>query len=622
MLGIESGAISALVTGLAAALFMLVATPMVIRLARRMDWMAHPKEDRWHTQSTALMGGIAIFAAASFSYLLFGWNLATAPLWIGASLMFAVGLVDDLKHIRPAAKLVAQVVATSILLLNGYAFAGDLPAWINIPLTFVWIIGITNAINLLDNMDGLASGISAITAATLAGFSFLSGNMLGVGAALSVAGAAAGFLIFNFKPARIFMGDCGSLFLGFMIASLAIVVQSEVVGGGFAVYLVSAVVLAVPIFDTTLVTLVRPAAGRSVKQGGRDHTSHRLVFLGLTEKNAVLVLYLISLVFGALALAFHVSNTQVFFALVIFMGVALAVFGVFLGGLDVYANEPDPQYKLAGWVGRLQRIAYGVVGYSWKTMFGVVADVLLVAAAFLLSYQLRFETGVSESQAAFISSVLPIVVLVKIPLFYAMGLYRGIWRYAGLPELVRIVKATVLSSIGLVLALVTLYGVDVVSKGVIVIDWMIVTIAVVAVRFSFRAFPRYIATKRVNGKRILLYGAGDAGTLALSEIRQNPSLGFQPIGFIDDDPGKAGQLLQGLPVLGTRAELADACRRHHIEEILITTNQMAPERVRETQFVCEGIGLPCRLVTLRIDAPERTISVSERFEPSMAAAVN
>src|SRR5690606_31966844 len=181
--------------------------------------------------------------------------------------------------------------------------------------------------------------------------------------------------------------------------------------------------------------------------------------------------------------------------------------------------------------------------------------------------QLRFESGVNARQAEFIADVLPFVVLVKIPVFYVMGLYRGVWRYAGMPELVRVVKATVLASVGVVITLSLLHGTAPISKGVIVIDWMIVTIAVVAVRFSFRAFPRYIATKRLNGKRVLLYGAGDAGMLALSEIRQNPGLNFQPVGFIDDDRAKVGNVLQGMPIFGTRSELVGVCTAHHIEEV-------------------------------------------------------
>jgi UDP-GlcNAc:undecaprenyl-phosphate GlcNAc-1-phosphate transferase len=252
-------------------------------------------------------------------------------------------------------------------------------------------------------------------------------------------------------------------------------------------------------------------------------------------------------------------------------------------------------------------------------MVGVVADVLLVSAAFICAYQLRFETGVNPRQAEFITEVLPFVVLVKIPIFYVMGLYRGVWRYAGMPELVRVVKATLLASIGVVLTLSVLYGADSISKGVIVIDWMIVTIAVVAVRFSFRAFPRYIATKRLNGKRVLLYGAGDAGMLALSEIRQNPGLDFQPIGFIDDDLGKVGNVVQGMPIFGTWAELVGVCSQHHIEEVLITTNQLDGPRIRETQTLCASIGLPCRLITVRFGEPEIAMSVSQRFQPTVVA---
>lgn len=617
----DSELLSALVTGVLAVGLMFVATPIVIRLAHKFDWLAHPKADRWHEKPTALMGGIAIFAAAAIAYFALAFDASALPIWVGAILMFITGLVDDLKNIRPATKLVAQVVATGILVVGGYAFASDLPVYIYLPLTFVWVIGITNAINLLDNMDGLASGISCIAALVLAGFSYMEGGVVGAGIAVAIAGAAGGFLFYNFKPAKIFMGDSGSLFLGYMIAALSIVIQAESTSSSqYGIYLVSLVIVAVPILDTTLVTLVRPAAGRLVSQGGRDHTSHRLVFLGLSEKAAVLVLYGISLVFGALALAFHIAKPQLFYALVIFMGVSLTVFGIFLGGVNVYRDDERKEQTFRGSVGKVQMFVYATMGYSWKVIFGVIGDILLVIAAFISSYFLRFEAGVTPERASFITAVLPVVVAVKIPVFYAFGLYRGIWRYAGTIEFVRVVKATVLSSVVTFLLLGTYFGLGTLSKGVFVIDWMVVTIALVAVRFSFRFFPQLLASRRIGGRRVLLYGAGDAGVLVLREIRQNPDLGYNPLGFIDDDLSKVGHLVQGLQVLGTRTDLQSTCEDQRIEEVLITTTRLSDKRASETVRFCESMGIPCRTVTVNIYQPDAIDAIEGLVGPAVARA--
>ena len=613
--------VQVLLTCLAAFVLMLFATPAVIRLAHRMDWLAHPKADRWHAKPTALMGGIAIYASASLAWLVLVRDVAALPIWIGATIMFVTGLVDDLKNIRPASKLVAQVVATGVLVVGGHAFASGLPVYLYLPLTFVWVIGITNAVNLLDNMDGLSAGISCIAAMVLAGFSLISGGMAGTGVAAAIAGAAGGFLIFNFKPAKIFMGDSGSLFLGFMVAALSIVIQSEAgETTSYGVYAVSFLIMAVPILDTTLVTLVRPAAGRLVSQGGRDHTSHRLVFLGLSERAAVLVLYGISLAFGSLALVFHFTRPQLFFALVLFMVVSLTVFGVFLGSVNVYRDDERSKPTFTGSIGKIQSFVYATVGYSWKLIFGVIGDILLVIAAFISAYYLRFEEGINADRAAFITAVLPVIVAIKIPVFYAFGLYRGIWRYAGTLEFVRVVRASFLSSVVTFLALSAYYGFDRIARGVFVIDWMIVTISLVAVRFSFRFLPQLLASRRIGGKRVVLYGAGDAGMLVLREIRQNPSLGYNPLGFVDDDPGKVERLVQGLQVFGTRAELQSICREQRIEEVLITTSRISDQRVDETVAFCESIGVPCRTVTVNIHQPDATGAVEGLIGPAVARA--
>ena len=590
---------------------MLALTPAVIHLAHKMEWVALPKADRWHERPTALMGGVAIFLAATVAVGLVSRTPGIMGIWLGASLMFMTGLVDDLKNIKPATKLVAQIIATGLLLYSGYTFAPAFPIWISFPLTFLWVIGITNAINLLDNMDGLAAGIAAIASLFLASFSWLVGSAAGVGMALATAGAAAGFLVFNFKPARIFMGDSGSLFLGYMIASLSIVIQAFIPSSqGLAVYLVSAAVLAVPIFDTTLVTMIRPIAGRSVSQGGRDHTSHRLVFLGFSERRAVVFLYGISIVSGLVALVFYIAKVQLFYSLVIFMVVGLTALGVFLAEADVYSAHVGGSGAIKSRTLRQARaLIRKTLGSGWKVIFAMFADLLLVVAAFILAYHLRFEQGMSSAQELFVSRALPIVIAVKLPIFYASGLYKSVWRYAGAPELVLVARATMLASIAAFVVLSVVHGFSGISRGVAVIDWMIVAISISCLRFGVRAVPQYLSSKRSTGSRVILYGAGSAGMLALSELRQNNLRGMIPVGFLDDNVIKTGRTVQGLQVFGTLHDLENVVRDLEADAVIITTRTMSPQRIARVEEMCKNIGIDCLTLTLNFDAiaePKRT----------------
>ncbi|HHP7239286.1 glycosyltransferase family 4 protein, partial [Longibacter sp.] len=432
-------------SGLIAFFAVVGLTPVVIRLARSMGWVAHPQEDRWHVSATALMGGIAIFLGGSLSVFLTTPSSSVGLIWLGATLMFVTGLVDDIWEIRPAAKLATQVMATSLLLYAGYSFGHDWALWVSLPLTLIWVVGITNAINLLDNMDGLSAGVAGIAAGVMVVYAAMADSTLAVAVGTPVVGAAFGFLVYNFKPARIFMGDCGSLFLGYIVAALGLIIQTESVSAGpVAVSLVPLAVLAVPIFDTTLVTFVRKLSGRPISQGGRDHSSHRLVFLGLSERHAVLMLYGLSLLSGVAALTALYVGDRLFFALTGIVGVVLVVLGIQLARAEVYEDVSGDGAPRTGF--RPLRALHNLMGHHWKALFGILADAVLVGATFVIAHSLRFDSGVPAPHAEQMIQILPFVVSLKIALFYAFGLYRGIWRYAGTPELVRTGLATLTAS--------------------------------------------------------------------------------------------------------------------------------------------------------------------------------
>ncbi len=319
----------------------LTLTPLVRALARRWGVVARPRSDRWHTQPTALLGGVAFFAAVTATRLAFGRLLIED--WVvlaGSAWLFLVGLVDDLFRIRPYQKLLGQLLAAGLVIWQGlnYPWTGTAP--LDTAITVLWLVGITNALNLLDNMDGLAAGIAAIAAGFLAAVFLTHGRSDEARDFAVLAAALLGFLVFNSYPASIFMGDCGALFLGFFLAAGSLRgLQGERTSGTRWEALIPVLVLAVPIFDTTLVSLLRKLNGRAISQGGRDHSSHRLVAWGLSERLAVWTLYGLALISGGFAIVVEHLRFGAGLAVCVAYGAALFAFGFFLARVPVYGNR-------------------------------------------------------------------------------------------------------------------------------------------------------------------------------------------------------------------------------------------------------------------------------------------
>ncbi len=587
-------------------------TPLVIRLATWRGWVAHPTADRWHTKPTALMGGIAIYVAISVGWVFVGFRGSLAWIWIGATMMFVIGLIDDRIGVPPVLKLLAQIAAAAILVLGGHLLAPTLPVWLAVPLTLVWIIGITNAFNLLDNMDGLAAGIAAIAAATLAVLLASYGDRQFFGAALAVCAVATGFLLFNFKPASVFMGDSGSLVLGYTLAGLSLVHPAGTTGLGLAALLfVPAAVMAVPILDTTLVTLRRILVGRRVSEGGRDHSSHRLVRLGLSEERAVLTLYAVAALFGLLALAFQYTHVLLSWAVLTYALIGLAVFGVFLAGVTVYDSQQEElaRRRLDGREDR-DHVALRAALRNKRQIVGMLVDLLLVSGSLTAAWYLRFEESFSTHQLDMLLRALPVVIPVKIAVFYAAGLYRGIWQYSGSHDAARVIRSSAIASAVSILGLLALYRFEGFSRSAFAVDWLLTTGSLVAVRVAYRAFRQYFAERR-SGRQVLIYGAGDAGSLALRELRLNQELGLVPVGFIDDDPSKEGRLMHGLPIVGSAEDLAAYPKLYGVEEVILAIASIDSSRRIEIIEACHSANLACRMLNF---------TLGPRLEPGDAVA--
>jgi UDP-GlcNAc:undecaprenyl-phosphate/decaprenyl-phosphate GlcNAc-1-phosphate transferase len=281
----------------------LVGTPWVRRLAFSLGFVDSPAKRKMHSTPMPLMGGVAIFGGAIVAILLFSPQLPNSVAGVLASLsvIALVGLLDDRYSLPAWAKLGGQFVAFLALAMFDIRVHLPFPDIVDYILTFLWLAGISNAINFLDNMDGLSAGISGVSAAFILLLGMQNDQFLVAALAAAVLGACLGFLRFNFKPAQIFMGDAGALFLGFVLALLGLQLRfSENVT--FVTWMVPVFILGLPIFDMTLVVISRLRRGVSPNTPGKDHTSHRLVAMGFSQREAVLILYLISGILGMIGI--------------------------------------------------------------------------------------------------------------------------------------------------------------------------------------------------------------------------------------------------------------------------------------------------------------------------------
>ena len=577
----------------------LVLTPIVGALARRFGIIAKPKTDRWHKKPTAMLGGVAIWLSVVLTVqFLIPATTYSGVLLLASSFLFLVGLVDDLLHIKPYQKLIGQILGSALVVYYGLTLPWTSFVLVNMALAIFWLIGITNAINLLDNMDGLASGIAIIASAFLA-ISFVHTGQYSE-ALLTTAFSAAllGFLVYNSYPASIFMGDCGSMFVGFFLASSALV---NVSGGRSRSFLpvlaVPILVLFIPIFDTTFVTILRKLSGRAASQGGRDHTSHRLVALGMSERYAVMMLYGFAALSGLLALLVQRARLDVSLAAIAGFTVVLTLVGVYLAGVKVYdqteellALKEKPLYAF-------------LVDVSYKRrIFEVLLDFILVILAYWSAYALNFGP-LSDSPAwkLFIRT-LPVLLFVKMFVFLAMGVYRGLWKYTSVGDLIVFFKAVVLSSAASMMVVLFAFRFEGFSRIVFVVDGVLMFLFLAGSRLAFRLFRQMLpANSWQNGRRVLIYGAGDGGELLLRELRNNSELRLSPVGFLDDDPAKGGKVIHGLRVFGGNGDIARVCEQQSVEEIVISSTKMSDARVEELVRSCADRHIAVKRMRITIE---------------------
>jgi UDP-GlcNAc:undecaprenyl-phosphate GlcNAc-1-phosphate transferase len=294
-----------------ALLIAIAATPIARRIAPKLGVMDHPNPRKVHAHPMPLLGGAAIVIASLLTLLLLRDRFEIQQLGsilLGASLVALLGFYDDRWGLRPILKLIGQIIAAGILIFSGVKVTALPQEWMNVTITLLWVVGLTNSLNLLDNMDGLSSGVAAVCASFFVVMAAMSGQVYVGALAAALLGATLGFLVYNFNPASIFMGDTGSMFLGFMLAAIGIKLRFPD-NVPFVTWMVPIIVMGVPIFDTTLVFISRLRRGQNpLTTPGKDHLSHRLVARGFTTREAVMSHYLISGAYGMVAILVTQAN--------------------------------------------------------------------------------------------------------------------------------------------------------------------------------------------------------------------------------------------------------------------------------------------------------------------------
>lgn len=345
-------AAAAFAIALAAALFF---TPLCMRIAWKTGFLAHPSERGVHREATPLLGGVAIFFAVVLGMVAGGWvandvHFGSSRLWgflLGGTLIFLMGVLDDRFNLGWFSKLLVQFVAGVLLLAGGNVGPFPLFTPAGLLLSLLWIVGLANAMNFLDNMDGIAAGIAATASSTFAILALLMGESDAAFLAAAVAGASFGFLRYNFPPARIFLGDAGSLFLGYALASAGLAITDRP-DSTFSL-LIPVLVLGYPIFDITFVSVTRSVRGQALTQGGKDHSSHRLARILGGDRPTALSIYAICAGLGVAAILLHMLS---FSPATIVVTIA-ALWGFIAFGTSLCRRAPVPEETRAAGTARV-----------------------------------------------------------------------------------------------------------------------------------------------------------------------------------------------------------------------------------------------------------------------------
>ncbi len=589
----------------------LMVTFLVKKFAIKHQIGTFPNERMVHTGFIPRLGGIGIvsgfFTGILFSILLFQpidkSSFQYLFILLGVIVIVAVGSYDDLKGLNALRKFLGQFIAASLVIFSGCTidvivnpFGPNLSLGLfSIPITYLWIIGVTNAVNLLDGLDGLAAGVSFIVSLVFATMGFVNGNLPVVILGISLAGAIIGFLRYNYHPASIFMGDSGSLFLGFILAALSL--KSFENSASNIAMLLPLIALAIPIGDTAVSFFRRLNKGKHPFKPDKDHLHHRLIYLGLTHKQAVHIIYMLSIAYGATALLMALDIQIVGFVMLV-LSLAFSVLGLKrLGYLEarksktIYGDYTSFQVE--------NEIApLSIKRFLHRILLGL-SDVIALNISMIIFIWVRFKLGLMVNTTQTFEEILSLqpmlaVTITWLILFVLNNLYTMRWDISRFDKIRRISKIILFGI--LIFFIVTLDNNNIISQtrmtillyGVLLIGF------VNAGRLLVIGLEKKFSVLEYAPQNTLLIGATEKSRKLLKDIRKNPHLLYNVIGFATKDGQKDS--FSDLKSLGSYKDIPEIIRSYGIHEVIIAINERSRDEILSIVATVENMKVVFKII--------------------------
>jgi UDP-GlcNAc:undecaprenyl-phosphate GlcNAc-1-phosphate transferase len=592
----------------------LVLTPLVRILAIRIGAVDKPGGRKIHTMPMPRLGGLGVVLAGlvsvavilSIGQLMNGGVGVRFHKWLpilsGAGIIFIAGVWDDIRSLPAGIKFLFQAAAACVAIYYGVrvehiSFLGNSEFHLGIvafPLTFIWIVGITNAFNLVDGLDGLATGLAIIASGSLALLFFIIGDVHHTFIVLILCGALLGFLPYNFNPATIFLGDSGSMFLGYMLAVSAISGSQKSVTTLAVV--IPLLVFGLPIVDTLLSMIRRLVASLRLLRSSKAHLKerlvsakamfvadqrhihHRLLALGFSHRGAVLLLYTVALSLSFLAFLSVLSKYRNAGVILIAVGTATFVGVNKLGYDEVKFLRLFPFLR---W--------WEQVKFNRGFLFGCV-DVVLVSLAYWGAFFLKYDNVWTMELLTWYLWAFPIKMVIQLVIFYALGLYQAIWGGAGVHDFCR-ATMVVLTAVIFAYIIVLLSDPPPGTTSFFYIDALLTMTSIVGVRVLYRLLDALPQHENVKGHAALIYGAGQEGQLILRALLHDPHFDIHPVGFLDDNPQLHGRIVQHTPVIGSVDDLQSIVVHQPISSLIISNQKIDSHRLHQVMGFCEEQGI-------------------------------
>lgn len=572
----------------------LVLTALVIPFARRaacqLGWVAKPANDRWHKAPVPLLGGAVVIGVFTALAVYLG-----APVWMlsGGLTLCAVGLIDDIVSLPPRTKLLCEIplAVMAALCVRVPVF---LPWGLQQLALGFWVLTAINAFNLIDGLDGLAGGLGMIASFAVAIIELAHHSPGSALPALALCGALGGFLVYNLSPASIYLGDAGSLPCGFLLGVMCL---NAVRFGGeskLAILATPALLLAVPIIDTSIVTVTRLANGRAISNRGLDHCHHRLHNLGLSQKRVAYALWTLGGLGAGWAVFISLAWKPMIVTVLPLCALMFATVGLFLANLSF---EHEPPGRLYGAVPRLGRLILSLAYQRRAVEFAL--DFLVISSAYYGALLLDQNFNPSWPLVAHFSRGLPAICLAAYCAFLITGTYRHMWRYASIEAALRLAFGAFLAG-GLAVGFSGAAGVWIPFAMVAVFVLLLANL-LVGTRMSFRILKTVLTHFCAPSRRVLVVGAGSAGDSAARELMRDSRQRSSLVGFLDNDIFKHSKLVRGHRVLGGIGDIAKVYRQTAFNEILIAQDEPADSDLQSLQAFAADHDLAINQFMARFD---------------------